>query len=31
MEDSLINWGSPIRRPDLSSATPITVVDPPPR
>ncbi|HEX8381707.1 MAG TPA: hypothetical protein VF619_14290 [Allosphingosinicella sp.] len=31
MEESLINWGTPIRRPDLSSAIPVTVVDPPPR
>lgn len=31
MEQSLINWGTPIRRPDLSSSTPITKVDPPPR
>jgi hypothetical protein len=31
MEQSLINWGTPIRGPDLSPATPITVVDPPPR
>ncbi|HEU0134511.1 MAG TPA: hypothetical protein VFR28_06780 [Allosphingosinicella sp.] len=31
MEESLIHWGTPIRRPNLSSATPVTVVDPPPR
>ncbi len=31
MEESLINWGSPIKRPDLTSETPVTAVDPPPR
>lgn len=31
MEQSLILWGTPIRRLDLSSPAPITVVDPPPR
>ncbi len=31
MEQSLINWGTPIRRPDLSSPTPVTKVDPRPR